>query len=89
MLFKQAVPQAAKLMKPGCLWIGVSRLNSLMSNEVQALIKVFPTVGEFTTMRSAGILPGSSGGRAHTAALLPQTLSPGRSCPRYLWARFG
>lgn len=29
-------------MKPGCLWIGVSRLNSLMSNEVQALIKVFP-----------------------------------------------
>lgn len=89
MLFKQAVPRAAKLMKPGCLWIGVSRLNSLMSNEVQALIKVFPTVGEFTTMRSAGILPGSSGGRAHAAALLPQTLSPGCSCPRYLWARFG
>lgn len=29
-------------MKPGCLWISVSRLNSLMSNEVQALIKVFP-----------------------------------------------
>lgn len=39
---KQAVPRAAQLMKPGCLWIRVSRLNSLMSNEVQALIKVFP-----------------------------------------------
>lgn len=50
-------------MKPGCLWIGVSRLNSLMSNEVQALIKVFPHhQGIRNNTLIWGILQGSSKG---------------------------
>ena len=86
-------------MKPGWVWIGVSRLNSLMSNEVQALIKVFP---HHWGIRNHALIWGSpealSKGRAHAAASPPSAAFAGGFLPslpsclhrtRYLWVQFG
>lgn len=68
---EQTVPGAAQLMKPGCLWIRVSRLNSLLSNEVQALIKVSPHRGGID---NNALIRGCSEARGRAELPLPPLL---------------